>query len=104
MTQQPELDPAGQKEHLDEIALSLVEALPPDWRELVILFDRLGRAAGFGARLTRPDGAHESWRPPDEILRSLDRLRAGMHVDGEGTWFSCRFALVPAGRWDIQYS
>jgi hypothetical protein len=104
MSQPPTLNPAEQKEHLDKIAIGLVEALPSDWRELTILFDRLGRAAGFGARLTRFDGSHERWRPPNEILQAFDRLRAGMHVDGEGTWFSCRFTLVPPGRWDIQYS
>lgn len=104
MSQQSTLNPAEQKERLDEIALTLMAALPANWRELVILLDRIGRAGGAGARLTRADGTVESWRPPKEVLQEFSRLRKGMHVEGAGTWFSCRFALIHPGRWDVSYS
>lgn len=100
---QPTLGPVEQKMFLDDIAAQIMETLPPGWRQLVVLFDRLGRAGSYAARLTRADGAYELPDLPAETLKSFDRLRAGMHVDGRGTWFSCRFSLVP-DRWDVQYN
>ena len=104
MPRTPTLGPVEQKEHLDRIALGLLRILPPGRQELVVRFDRIGRAAGHATRLTKSDGTHELWELPRKTLRAFDDLRTGMRVDGLGTWFVCRFRMVPSGQWDVQYS
>jgi hypothetical protein len=100
----PLLDPIQQKDELDGIATTLLEALPPGWSELVIDFRAVGRKIDVAVGLTGPDGKERVWDPPAEIWRAFQRLRGGMYTENEGTWFSARYVLVPPGRYNIQYN
>jgi hypothetical protein len=97
------LTPSEQNDILNEVTKLLVEAMPGDWRELVLLLDMLGRHKQCSTRLTRADGGQEYWNAPAEALKRLATLRTGMYADGEGTWFSCRYAVVPPGSYQISY-
>ncbi|GAA4483575.1 hypothetical protein GCM10023191_005330 [Actinoallomurus oryzae] len=97
------LTPLEQADILAEVTKLLVEAMPEDWQELVLLLDMLGRHNQCSTRLTRADGSRESWKVPTEALKRLASLRSGMYVDGEGTWFSCRYAVVLPGTYTISY-
>jgi hypothetical protein len=77
--------PLEQADILEEVTKLLVEAMPDDWRELVLPLDMLGRHNQCTTRLTRADGSRESWKVPTEALKRLASLRSGMYVDGEGT-------------------
>jgi hypothetical protein len=97
------LTPLEQADILEEVTKLLMAAMPDDWQELVLLLDTLGRHNQCSTRLTRADGSRESWKVPTEALKRLATLRSGMYLDGEGTWFSCRYAVVPSGTYKISY-
>jgi hypothetical protein len=100
----PLLDPIQQKEELDGITTTLVGALPPGWRELMIDFRAVGRNLDVAVGVTGPDGKERVWDPPAEVWRAFQRLRGGMYTENEGTWFSARYILEPPSRFTIQYN
>jgi hypothetical protein len=100
----PSLDPTKQHELLQEITRQISEALPQGWRELKIVYRHLGRHIDVETGLTGPDGAVTVWDPPAEVWRMFQRLRGGMYVEPEGTWFSCRYGVDASGKFDVQYN
>lgn len=100
----PLLDAAQQKEELDGITATLIGALPPGWQKLAIEFRAVGRNIDVAVGVTGPDGNQRVWDPPAEVWRAFQRLRGGMYVENEGTWFSARYTLEPPSRFAIQYN
>ncbi|TDD87121.1 hypothetical protein [Actinomadura rubrisoli] len=104
MAKWPSLDPVQQHDLLTEITRQITEALPHGWRELMIDYRHLGRHIDVATGLTGADGAMTVWDPPAEVWRMFQRLRGGMYVENEGTWFSCRYGVEPPGKFRIQYN
>ena len=100
----PSLDPQQQGELLDQITNLFLEALPAGWVELAVDYRVVGRNIDLSTGLRQPDGSYRVWTPPDEPIRQFQRLRGGMYIENEGTWFSMRYVLTPPGRWNVVYN
>ncbi|KFU82688.1 hypothetical protein SAMN04489729_6201 [Amycolatopsis lurida] len=102
--QWPQLDPIAQNELLGEITLSVVGALPPGWREVVLDYRVVGKNIDVAVGVLDPNGTYQVWEPSVETWRMFQRLRGGMYQDGEGTWFSARLVIEPPSRFRVQYN
>jgi hypothetical protein len=100
----PKLNPAGQKEVLDRLTVTLLEALPEDWQRLVIEYRVVGRHSDGRVALARQDGVLRDWDPPVEVWHRLQELRGGMYAEGEGTWFGAQYRLERPDQFKIQYN
>lgn len=100
----PKLDPAQQKEVLDQLTITLLEALPEDWQRLVIEYRVLGRHSDARIGIYGPDGSIRKWDPPLEAWHRFQDLRHGMYAEGEGTWFSAQYVLERPDKFSVQYN
>ncbi len=100
----PSLDPQRQGELLDQITDMFLADLPAGWTELVVDYRVVGRNIDLSTGLRQPDGSYRAWTPPDEPIRQFQRLRGGMYIENEGTWFSVRYILTPPRRTNVAYN
>ncbi|WP_405178886.1 hypothetical protein OG225_33680 [Nocardia sp. NBC_01377] len=73
---------------------AMVEAAPPDWLRLDLMYMSVGDAT----ELTLWGAWHEpelrSLDVPEPVELALQELRSTMYKPGEGTWFAARFYLT----------
>jgi len=104
MSRWPSLNPVQQNELLGELTLVVVAAQPPDWRRVIVDYHHLGKHTDGVAGVLDPSGTYRYWDPPAKMWQMLQRLRAGMYREGEGTWFSARLVIEPPARFTVQYN
>ena len=104
MSRWPSLNPVQQNELLGELTLVVVAAQPPDWRRVIVDYHHLGKHTDGVAGVLVPSGTYQYWDPPAKMWQMLQRLRAGMYREGEGTWFSARLTIEPPSRFTVQYN
>ncbi len=100
----PSLDLQQQADLIGKITDMFLEALPAGWEELAIDYRVVGRTIDLATGLRQPDGSYRAWVPPDEPIRQFQRLRGGMYLENEGTWFSMRYILTPPARTNVVYN
>jgi hypothetical protein len=104
MSRWPALNPVQQNELLGELTVIVVAAQPPGWRGVVIDYHHLGKHTDGVAGALDPSGTYRYWNPPPKVWQMLQRLRAGMYREGEGTWFSARLKIEPPYRFTVEYN
>lgn len=104
MTGWPTLDPAGQKEVLDQLTLMLLDALPEDWQRVQIEYRVVGRHSDGRVGVVRADGVMRDWDPPLETWHRFQDLRRGMYAEGEGTWFGAQYKLDRPDTFNIKFN
>lgn len=104
MSRWPALNTEQQNALLGELTALVVAEQPEGWREVMIDYRHLGRKSDAGVGVLEPSGDYRLWDPPLEVWRMLQRLRGGMYLEGEGTWFSVRVKIAPPSRFTVQYN
>lgn len=100
----PQLDQVQQNELLGEMTVAVVGALAPGWQQVMLDFRAVGRAIDVAVGVNDANGVQHLWDPPADVWKMFQRLRGGMYVEGEGTWFSARYIVEPPSQFRIQYN
>jgi hypothetical protein len=104
MSNSLQLDPVQQNELLGEMTRTVIGALPPWWRRLMVDFGAIGRNIDLAVGVYDPNGTNHLWDLPQKPFEMMQRLRMGMYRDDEGTWFSARFTIEQPSRFSVQYN
>lgn len=83
-----------QGELIREISSLLPQRVEGEWRELILINNRLSMVADGHMRVTFSDGTSGGAFPPRETSDLLEELRDVMYSQGSGTWFSATFRVV----------
>lgn len=100
----PQLNPEQQNEVLGQLATTLLDSAPEDWRQIVLEYRQIGGHIDVRTGLTGQDGAVRVWSPPKEAWHRFQDLRGGMYADGQGTWFAAQYMLKRPDRFSVQYN
>ncbi|WUH98133.1 hypothetical protein OHR68_32215 [Spirillospora sp. NBC_00431] len=105
MSENGPLNPVEQNELLQQITLALTHALPAGWGECRVVHRSLGshsETVGQLRMVTGP-GLPTPFDVPAELGELFERLRAGAHTPGLGTWFTATFTLTFPFSYSVQY-
>ncbi|MCP9950817.1 hypothetical protein [Actinomadura madurae] len=105
MSENGSLNPVEQNDLLQQITLALTHSLPPGWGECTVVHRSLGshsETLGQVSMVTGP-GLPAPFDVPAALGELFERLRAGMHTPGLGTWFTATFTLTFPFSYDVRY-
>lgn len=91
------MDDGHRDEVVNRVGALLAEIAPAGWTQLLCEYRSVGKHVEVDLLAFGADGSPSPVRPPAEVVSLLGRLRAGMYVQGRGTWLSAMLTVDPPG-------
>ncbi|HWO58738.1 MAG TPA: hypothetical protein VNO31_01685, partial [Umezawaea sp.] len=103
MSEPKPLNPTEQDALVKQIGLTLMRAAPEGWQNVVADYRATGRYFELSAEVRAADGSSQGWAPPQEVAALFSRLRAGMHLEGRGSWSNARYQLDQPASYNLDF-
>jgi hypothetical protein len=97
------MDSEEQQMVLQSIGRQILEVVPEDWDRIVMNYSGVVELSSWSLEVVRSDGEVESAKLPLRASVEMNSLRAGMHQEGKGTWFSARFVMERPGKFHVEF-
>ncbi|MDT0326816.1 immunity protein YezG family protein [Nocardiopsis lambiniae] len=98
------LGPAEQQEILTKVGSKILGKAPNDWERIIYTRSALIEVANSLVEIEFANGEKKRASPPSDIGIPLDELRAGMYIEGKGTWFSLEYVITRPGKFKVHYN
>ncbi|MFD6095997.1 immunity protein YezG family protein [Nocardiopsis flavescens] len=98
------ISPARQQEILNKVGSKILATAPSDWNKIVYKISSVVEMSSSSATVEYKNGEAGTFRTDAMIGNYLDELRAGMYIEGKGTWFSLECTITHPGRFKVHYN
>ncbi|GAB3691833.1 hypothetical protein [Nocardiopsis oceani] len=98
------LSPMEQGECIQDLARSLVSAVPEGWQQLTYLARPIGALDDGMLAVQGADGQVRQIQVPDDVPGKVDVLKQAGFQEGKGTWLSMLVSVHHSGQMNVEYN
>lgn len=93
-----------QSQLADEMTALLIERLPPGYRSFDLDYHAIGGHWDISYKLLDIFHGTPDWKPPEQLIQMLAKLREGMYRPGQGTWFGAELRFDYISRLNLTFN
>ncbi|MCY9786886.1 hypothetical protein KIK06_23670 [Nocardiopsis sp. EMB25] len=97
------MPPDEQHEILQQVGGLILDSVPDDWSEIRAEFSAVVGMSTTDLTVTTDTGETRKGKFPLQAVPLMSRLRAGMHDDGKGTWYTAAYTIRRPGSFSVDY-
>ncbi|MEY9214907.1 hypothetical protein NI17_017485 [Thermobifida halotolerans] len=102
--QRGHLGPPERQKILGDIGTLVVGEAPEEWTRIVYTMKMVAGHGSDQVVVEFPDGARQREFAPVRIIPMVKELRAGMYLEGKGTWFSMEYVITRPGNYNVHFN
>jgi hypothetical protein len=99
-----DMPPEEQQEILMKVGSKILASAPRDWSRITYDTISVIEMSSSSAVVEHENGESKTFDTDAMIDVYLNKLRAGMYVEGKGTWFSLEYVITRPGKFKVHYN
>ncbi|RKS06915.1 uncharacterized protein DUF600 [Nocardiopsis sp. Huas11] len=97
------MPPDEQHQILQNVGGLVLDSVDDDWDEITATYSALVGMSTTSLTVTTRDGRTRKGKFPLRAVPMMSELRAGMHDEEKGTWYTAKYTIQRPGKFSVSY-